>query len=316
MADILVLYERDEKVPMTILPRHIEEIKLAAKGDVFWYKTEEDVLADGIDAEILFFWGGTRKPPVAFIEKSRKLKWLHTFSTGVDPVIDSPVRGMDVTVTNGEGAHSASMATAAMGYIISLMRDFPLYARKQYEHVWEKESERLPRDLRGKTLVILGGGPTSDCLSRLAGAFEMDVLIVTRYEESIFDEALSRADAAVCLIPGRPDTVRLIDAGRFAAMKDSAYFINISRGSVIDEAALTAALLSGRIAGAALDVLESEPLPAGSPLYDMPNVILTPHTAADSVSLMDHSVEYFCGLVRSYEAGEPLTGIINMRKYR
>lgn len=327
MADILVLFERDEKVNLTILPQHIEKMKQAAEGDVFWYKQEEEVLADSIDAEILFFWGGTRKPPMAFIERSQKLNWLHTFSTGVDPIIDSPVVNMDVTVTNSEAAHSAPMATAAMGYIISLMRDFPLYARKQYEHVWKKESDKLPRDVQGKTLVILGDGPTAGYLARLAEAFEMVVEIISGcgagmysggvvQKESFLDEALGRADAVVCLIPGRPDTVHFLNADRFSAMKDSAYFINISRGSVIDEAALTAALVSGNIAGAALDVLEDEPLPVGSPLWDMSNVIITPHTAADSVSLMDHCVEYFCDLVRCYNAGEKLTGVVDMDKYR
>ena len=138
MSDILVLYERDEKVPMTVSPQHIEEMKRAVKGEVFWYRNEEDALKDGIDAEILFFWGGNRKPPIKYIENSKKLKWLHTFSAGVDPIINSPIRDMDVTVTNGKGVHGFSMAVVAIGFIIGLMRDFPLYNKRQRDHFWKK----------------------------------------------------------------------------------------------------------------------------------------------------------------------------------
>lgn len=325
MADILVLYERDAKVPMTVLPQHIEEMKLAAKGDVYWYTKEEDVLADGIDAEILFFWGGNRKPPMSYIEKSKKLKWLHTFSAGVDPIINSPVRDMDVLVTNAKGLHAYSMSVVAIGLIIGLLRDFRLYGKRQDGHIWKKETETLPREIWGKTLVILGAGAIGGCLARLAKAFDMRVVGVKRtvtplenYDEVLpdtrMDEALAQADIVVCLVPATPETRRLVDADKFAKMKETAYFINISRGMVVDEAALINALRDGQIAGAGLDTVEDEPLSPDSPLWDMDNVIITPHCSGDGVSLMDRSVTQFCDLVRLYEAGEPLFNLIDLKK--
>ena len=319
----MVLYERDEKVPMTILPEHIEEIKRVAEGRVYWYKNEAEALADGVDAEVLFFWGGNRKPPMDYITKSAKLKWLHTFSAGVDPIINSPIRDMDVIVTNGRGLHGYSMSVVAIGFIISLMRDFPLYGRRQRDHVWKKETETLPREIWGKTLVILGAGAIGAELARLAKAFNMRVIGVKRrvtplenYDEvlpeSRMDEALAQADAVVCLIPAAPETRHLINADSFSKMKKTAYFINISRGIVVDEAALVSALENRLIAGAAIDAAETEPLAPDSPLWDMENVIITPHCSGDSITLMDRSVTQFCELLRRYQAGEPLFNLVDM----
>ncbi|MDR1816189.1 MAG: D-2-hydroxyacid dehydrogenase [Clostridiales Family XIII bacterium] len=327
MADVLVLYDRSASrvVPMTVLPKHIEQMQASASGKVYWFEKEEDVLAKGIDADVLFIWGGNRKPPMAFIERSKKLKWIHTFSAGVDPIIESPIRGMDLIVTNGKGVHSYSMAVVAIGFIISLLRDFRIYHKRQSAHHWEKEFDNLPREIWGKTLVILGAGAIGAQLARLAKAFDMKVVGVKRsvtplehYDEvlpnSRMAEAAARADVVVCLVPLTPETRHLVDAEFFRAMKRTAYFINISRGAVVDEAALVDALRAGEIAGAALDAAEAEPLSADSPLWDMDNVVLTPHCSGDGESLMDRSVDQFCDLLRRYEAGEPLYNLIDLKK--
>ena len=325
MADILVLYDRDEKVPMIVLQKHIDEMKQATNGEVFWYKTEDEVLADNADAEILFFWGGNRKPPMNFIQNSKKLKWLHTFSAGVDPIINSPIRDMDLIVTNSKGVHGYSMAVVGIGFMVALLRGFPLYNKQQSNHVWKKNTDVLPREIWDQTLVILGAGAVGAHLARLAKAFDMRVIGVKRtmtpldnYDEvlpeSRIDEALAQADIVVNLIPAMPETKRIINAEMFSKMKSSAYFINLSRGSVVDEEALIDALRNGVIAGAALDAVESEPLSPDSPLWDMDNVIITPHCSADGVSLMDRSVTQFCDLVRLYEADEPLYNQIDLAK--
>jgi len=260
-----------------------------------------------------------------FIEKTKKLKWLHTFSAGIDPIINSPVRDMDVIVTNAKGVHGYSMAVVGIGCIIALLRDFPLYSKRQRDHVWKKETAVLPREIWDQTLVILGAGAVGVHLARLAKAFDMRVIGVKRtilplenYDvilpDSRMEEALAQADIVVNLIPAMPETRHLIDAEKFKAMKPSAYFINLSRGIVVDEKALADALKSGLIAGAAIDTVEEEPLSPDSPLWDIDNIILTPHCSADGVSLMDRSVAQFCELARSYEAGKPLSNQVDMEK--
>jgi phosphoglycerate dehydrogenase-like enzyme len=326
MADVLVLFDRnaDRVVPMTVLPKHIEEIGRACSGQVYWCETEAEVLEKGIDAEVVFTWAGNRKPPMDYIEKSKNLKWFHTFSAGVDPIMHSPMRDMDILVTNGKGVHGYSMAVVAIGFIIALLRDFRLYGKRQSARHWEKEFDNLPREIWGKTLVILGAGAIGAHLARLAKAFDMHVVGVKRsvaplenYDEvlpnSRTDEALAKADIVVCLVPLSPETRHLVDAKAFRQMKKTAYFINISRGAVVDEQALTAALQNGEIAGAALDAVESEPLAADSPLWDMDNVIITPHCSGDGESLMDRSVSQFCELLRLYEAGEPLFNTVDLK---
>jgi len=312
-------------VPVTIRQDHIDQIQRVATGKVYWAKTEPEALEQNIDAEVLFTWGGTGHPPVDYCLKSKNMKWLHTFSAGINAIIDSPIKDLDIRLTNAKGIHGRTMSVVTIGFIISFLRSFRLYDKRQREHIWLKESQLMPRDIKDMKLCIVGAGEIASDLAKLAVALGMQVTGVKRkvmplenftrvYPAEQLDEAIGEADFVVNLTPGTQETYHMFDAGRFQCMKKSAFFINISRGTVVDEAALIEALKSGEIAGAALDAVEKEPLSPDSPLWDMENVIITPHCSADRINYIDDAISQFCELLELYESGQQLFNEINLKE--
>ena len=323
MADVLILYDKNESTPMEILDRHIEEVRKATDGQVFRCFTEEQALSGGIDAEILYTWGGSGKLPEAYCLGSKKLKWLHTFSAGVDPIMKSPIRDLPISLTNAKGIHGKTMALTTLGYIISFLRGFPGFYRQQQSHTWSKPSDPFPREAIGLSACILGAGAIGSEVAKLCKAIDMRVIGVKRnvmplenydeiYPATQMDDAISLADFLIVLAPLSSETYHLVDAERIGKMKPTAILINISRGPVVDEAALIEALRNGTIAGAALDALEIEPLPQDSPLWDMHNVIITPHCSATSNRYMDRAITQFCDLLGLYQRGEPMYNLIDL----
>ena len=305
MSDVMVLFGSTNKVPMTITEDHIKQIQEVATGKVYWYESEEEAIQQNIDAEVLFLWGGTGHPPVDYCLNSKDLKWIHTFSAGINALVNSPIKDLPVRLTNAKGIHGRTMAITTIGYIISVVRRFPFYGKMQQQHIWAKHDGEMPRDIWGMTLCILGAGAIGSDLAKLAKAFDMRVTGVKRtvtplenfdmvYSNEQLDEALAEADIVVALVPATPETYHIVDADRFKSMKNTALFISISRGSVVDEEALIDALRNGEIAGAALDTVENEPLDPDSPLWDMENVIITPHCSANRASYIDDAISQFC----------------------
>lgn len=211
------------------------------------------------------------------------LKFIQALTTGTDHLATLDL-SPDVVIASMRGIHGPQMAEVAFLYMIALSRQFTAMQTNQRARRWERWPQRLLMD---KTLVIVGVGAISEELALRAKAFAMRVLGVSdsRTHAPGFDEVhprrnlkaiAARADFLVVLAPLTEATRRMIDAGVIGAMKESAVLINLARGPVVDEQSLIEALLSGRLAGAGLDVFEIEPLPAESPLWDMPNVIITP----------------------------------------
>jgi phosphoglycerate dehydrogenase-like enzyme len=222
--------------------------------------------------------------PDALVAAMPKLRWVASLSTGVDHLWTLKSLPSDVLVTNGRGIHGPQMAELAFMYMIGLSRDFNLARENQKRHVWRR---RLQPTLVNKTVVIVGVGLIGEEIAARCKAFGMRVVGVSDARASArgFDaltprrelrQAAAAADFLIALTPLDATTRHLIDADVLAAMKPSAFLINIARGAVVDEAALIAALRGKRIAGAGLDVFEVEPLPDASPLWDMPNVMITP----------------------------------------
>lgn len=326
MADVLVLFGHRPDIPMTVEQRHLEAIQKACSGKVYYYQSEEEALADGVDAEVLFIWGGSGKMPEAWCAASKRLKWINSFSAGVNPIMDGPISELPVRLTNAKGIHGKTMGVTTMGYIISFLRNFPTLLRQQREHVWDKTTVSY-REPTGLTVGIVGAGAIASEVARLCKAMDMTVLGVKRtvtplehydqvYPNTEMDTVLAASDFVVVLTPLTDATRGMIGAAQLAKMKSTAVLINIARGPVVDTAALVEALQNGVIAGAALDAVDPEPLPADSPLWDMENVILTPHCAADSNLYMDRAMAQFCENVKHFEAGEPLFNEIDLkRKY-
>jgi phosphoglycerate dehydrogenase-like enzyme len=219
-----------------------------------------------------------------------KLRYICAMSAGIERLQTLKNLKPDVLATSGRGIHGPQMSEIAFLSMISLSRDFSKMQRNQAKHLWDRWPQKL---LWRKTVVLVGIGPIAEELAARCVAFGMRVIGVSdaRAEAPNFDAMMPRADLTkavaqgdfvIVLVPLSPQTRHMIGKTVFDAMKKTGVVINLARGPVVDEKALVAALQSGRIGGAALDVFEVEPLPPESPLWDMPNVIITPRVGGMS----------------------------------
>ncbi len=224
------------------------------------------------------------------LAKAKKLQWIHAMTTGFDAIAASRTLGPEVVLTTTRGIHGPQMAEMAFLYMLNLARDYPRMHDNQKKHVWQRWTQVR---LHGKTVVITGLGLIAEALAPRCKAFGMTVLGVsaTPRDVSSFDQvvaysqladAAARADFLVVLTPYSPAMDNLINAKILAAMKPSAYLLNLARGGLCDEAALLDALRHKRIAGAGLDVFRTEPLPKDSPFWDLNNVLITAHCSGSS----------------------------------
>lgn len=325
MADVLVMYKDSDSVPMIVTEKHIKQIEKCISGKVYWCGNEVEALGKGYDADVLFIWGGSGTMPEKYCTQSKKLKWINSFSAGVNPIMDSSISSLPVKLTNAKGIHGKTMALTTVGYMISFMRYFPELQRRQQKHIWSKKFECQPRETEGLTVGVIGAGAIGSEVARLSKALGMRVLGVKRkvtplenfdevYSNEDMDIVLRQSDFVVIVTPLTDETRHMFNKEKFQAMKSTAILINIARGAVVNEADLIEALRTGEIGGAALDAVEKEPLDAESPLWDMENVIITPHFAADSELYIDRAIELFCKNLELYEAGEPLMNEIDMKQ--
>lgn len=221
----------------------------------------------------------------AMLQAAPRLKWIQALGTGVDNLIDLPSLRPDVIVTNMRGIHGAPVAEAALASMLALSRGLPEFVRNQDCGLWRRWPARL---LNEKAVGILGIGVIAETLAPICKAFGMEVLGFSSTPRAVpgFDAVHARSDLQtmaahldylVLLAPLTEATRGIIGAQMLAAMKSSAFLINLARGGLVDEAALAEALETGTIAGAALDVFNEEPLPADSPLWRLKNVLITTH---------------------------------------
>ncbi len=260
-----------------------------------------------------------------------RLRWLQTTSAGVGPTMAGVgLQNSNLIVTTASGLHAGPLAEFAMLGLLMWSKQYPLIARQQSQRLWQKyATDELP----GKTLAIIGPGKIGREIARLARSFGLRVLAApSRLEgrtagqynaDALFSTApgelqaaLALADALALAMPHTPQTDRLIGAAEFAALKPGGYFINVARGKVIDEAALIAALQSGHLAGAALDVFETEPLPVDNPLWSMPNVMVTPHSASTVYRENERIINLFLENLDLLLAGRPteMRNILDMQR--
>jgi D-2-hydroxyacid dehydrogenase (NADP+) len=246
-----------------------------------------------------------------------QLDWLHTSFAGTDHPVFDAFLARGITVTNGIGVSAPSIAGTVMLYLLALSRDLPRWTREQDARHWEP---RRFDDLAGMRLGIVGMGAIGSEVARLAAAFEMDVVGVRRHPRG--DEPcttwptdglprlLAWADAVVMCAPLTEDTRGMLDADAFAAMRPGAWFINVGRGEVVEEPALVDALARGHLGGAGLDVFTVEPLPNDSPLWSMPNVIITPHSSGVTSRSYRRSIDLFIDNLDRYTRGDALRNVV------
>ncbi len=270
------------------------------------------------DADI--FVGYSLRPEQ--LKEAKKLKWIHSTAAGVAQLMYSELRDSGIMVTNPSGIFSVPMAEHTMGLLLALARNFPDSVRGQdrarwaQQEIWDQPQHLT--ELNGKVLLIVGYGSIGREVGKRAKAFDMRVWGVTRsgmgeqaYVENIFAvsqlaEALPDADYVMICAPETAETKDLIGAAEIAKMKRGARLINVARGSLLDETALVQALESGALGGAALDVAQTEPLPAESPLWKAPNLFITPHTSGVSDRLWDRQTAILIDLLERWFAGQDL----------
>jgi phosphoglycerate dehydrogenase-like enzyme len=283
----------------------------------------DHVLAEMPDTDVFYGF-----PKREFLDAAPNLKLVQSSSAGVDWV--ARVEGLaesDLVVANTRGAHAPSIAEHVFALLFALTRDIPqMVAWKQERHWGRVEAYRSLREIKDSTMGILGYGAIGRTIARRAQAFEMRVLAVDAQPgagDGIVDEVwstdrlpdlLSQSDVVVVAVPYTPETHHLIDAAALAEMRQDASLIVISRGGIVEEGALNAALRSGAIAGAGIDVTEVEPLGADSPLWDAPNLIITPHVAGASGPKERRCVEILRENLIRLAHGDELVNVIDKRR--
>jgi len=245
--------------------------------------------------------------------KAENLRWLHTFSAGVDDGFFRTLRERGVRLSTSSGAHAVPIAQTVMLYLLALTRDLPGWLADQAARRW---NPRDIRELSGLHMGVLGLGPIGAEVARLGGAFGMEVTGVRRAPKgdepcptiglAELDGLLPRLDVLVAALPLAEETRGLVDASVLGRLRPRALFVNVGRGGLVDEPALVEALRSGQLGGAGLDVFGEEPLPADSPLWGMPQVIVTPHSSGSCPGNHVRATEIFVENLERYSKGGPL----------
>lgn len=319
MKKLLIIAADQERLgspagPHTLKLVH-EDILKKAGGDTckVIIATPERAEKHFADAEIIAAFP-MRVPP---IERVPRAKWLHSFSAGVDKILTPAVVSSDVLVTNSSGIHATPIAEHIIAYMLMFTRGFLKTVHNQQSHLWKKDGAL--GEVRGSHVLIVGLGEIGRETARLAKSFGASVSAVSRSgtdkpafvdrleKSDELDALLPIADFVVITLPHTSETHYLLNREKIRKMKKTAVLINIGRGGIVEENDLVDALHADEIAGAALDVFEIEPLPTESKLWDMEQVIITPHHSGLSRKYMDRAIELFCKNLDAYLKGDPST---------
>lgn len=279
------------------------------------------------DAEIIFTFS---LRPEQF-RLAQKLRWIHAPTAAVHQLLFPELVASDVVLTNAREVHGPVVAEHVIVLVFALAKKIPQAVRLQQQRIWGQDAiwndGPRPREVAGATLGLIGLGSIGRTVARMASALGMRVIAVREHPEkekpegvaavyapAHINDLLSQSDYVVVAAPLTEATRGLINAARLAAMRPDAYLINVGRGPQVDEAALAEALRDRRIAGAALDVFEQEPLPPESPLWELKNLLITPHTAGLTEKLWQRHYGLFSENLRRYLAGEPLLFEVDKHK--
>lgn len=288
-------------------------------------------------ADVFYAVNGVPQP-----EQAPNLRWIQTHFAGIEHLLETAVWETDILITNGSGIHATNMAQYAMTQILAWAHRVPKWFNYQNRKEWPRSRWNifLPDELRGRTLGIVGYGSIGRELARLAKGFGMKILVSKRdarhledpgytpvgtgdpqgklpdriYPGEALRSMLAECDYAVITLPLTTQTQNLFNEQVFREMKSTSFLVNVGRGGVINEKDLIKALKKGWIAGAGLDVFETEPLPENSPLWDMDNVILTPHVSGFTPYYDERAADLFVENLRRYLAGEPLLNLVERER--
>lgn len=308
-----------------VSPHHVERLESIGKEagvevQVICSDEKETIQREIADADAFVTWWSTFHPE--YITYAKQLRWIQTLTAGVDNFLIPEILDRGILLTSCKGIHGIPMSEHMMGMLLGVTRGLYAIRENQKNKSWDR-----PRieELYGKTLVILGLGHIGRDLAKRANAFGMRVVGVKRTpsSEEFVDKvygsddmmtAIAEGDVVVSILPYTPDTYHLIGRDHFARMKSNAIFMSFGRGDVVDENALIAALQQKQIRAAILDVFEEEPLAPTSPLWEMENVYISPHTSALSTYYMERAMEIIGHNLRAYLTGQPLRNVVDVAK--
>ncbi|HEX8228864.1 MAG TPA: D-2-hydroxyacid dehydrogenase [Chloroflexia bacterium] len=277
-------------------------------------------------AEVLFAFGF----PVEWVQKAPRLKWVQLASAGSDQMQRAGIFDLrpDLILTTSSGVHEVPISEHIVGMLLYFARRFQVAVRNQPTHTWQRYQAS---EAAGRTVCFVGYGPIARRAAFLCKTLGMNVLVVRAsiteeqpgtehvdryYPGAMLNRALSQSDYIVVAAPRTSATEGMIGREQFAAMKAGAVLINISRGALVDEDAMIEALREGKLGGAGLDVFREEPLPPNSPLWDMPNVLVTPHVSGSSPHYNERATAIFADNLSRYTRGDPLRNrVIKERGY-
>ena len=294
--------------------------------------------ADYTDVDVLYAGAPPRE-----LDRAPRLKWVQVHMAGIDALHDHPLYTKSaIAISTTSGVHAATIAEYALTVILALAHRVPRMVEWRTKGGWPPDAQRwplfVPTELRGATLGLIGYGSIARELARMVTtALGMRVIACKRdpssrvdegyrlpgtgdpdgalpeawYPPSRLHELLARSDVVVMAAPLTAETRAMIGTAELAAMKPSAFFVNVGRGATVDEAALAAALKAGQLAGVALDVFRQEPPPAGHPLYALDNVIVSPHVSGFLASYDDRCTDLFADNLRRFQAGTPLLNLVD-----
>lgn len=299
------------------LPPRLPEIEELAEVRL----TKADGLAEALDgADVLYQWHSFSPALKENWAASATLKWVHVSAAGVSQLLFDELVRSDITYTNSRGVLSRSIAEFALGFVLDMAKDAQGSLRLQQQKRWQ---HRITRKIQGQRVLVVGTGSIGREIARLFGAVGMDVDgagRAARAGDADFGQIHSSRDLVrivhdydylVLAAPLTNDTRGLINAEVLAAVKPSARLINVGRGELVYTGALTEALASGSIAGAALDVVHPEPLPEGHALWSMENVIITPHMSGDTEDYLDDLGKLFVNNLRRFCNADPLQNVVD-----
>lgn len=297
----------------------IERIRQAGGGADVVVAEGDAVLNEMTDAEVVLGTVSRR----TFVG-AKKLRWVHAIASGVDAYLFDEFKNSEVILTCEKGLVGEHLADHAFGLLLMLTRQLAAAAHlgpDAWNHRWELRAKEF--ELTGSTMGVLGFGGTGRAVARRAAAFGMRVMALDRdpvpaspevdrvLGSDEFDELLAESDVLSICCPLTRETLGLLDAEAFRRMRSNAILVNVTRGEVMVEADLVEALVSGAIRGAALDVAPREPLPPDSPLWRLPQVVMSPHTAGASQFRTARNLDRFVGNLEKLRRGEPLEGVVD-----
>jgi phosphoglycerate dehydrogenase-like enzyme len=270
--------------------------------------------------------GGTSITPELLTE-ARRLRWIQATSAGVEDFLIPELRHRPITLTNFSGVAAPNIAEHVLALVLAFARGLKPLLERQARHEWPEQDRTVPTfELSGQTLGVVGMGAIGDEVAKRAHALGMRVIATQRHEaepppyverlltgDHGLDELLPMADHVVLCLPLTAQTRHTIGAAELACMRPSTHLYNIGRGDLIDQDALIDALCARRIAGVGLDVTTPEPLPPESPLWDLPDVLITDHTAGETPRYWDRGIELVVENLRHFLADEPLLNVVDTR---